>query len=91
MSPLRGERKSVRIIGIQVAIASMNPEKEQALEAHLEAIAQILYEQSDPEAMKTLEGIEVTVRQQIQTHVSPELGRFLSEWLAARKQASSAS
>ncbi len=35
--------------------------------AHLEAIAQILYDESDPEAIKTLEGIELTVRQQIQT------------------------
>lgn len=40
----------------------MTPEQEQALKAHLEAIAQILYDESDPEAMKTLEGIEVTVR-----------------------------
>ncbi len=38
----------------------MNPEKEQALKAHLEAIAQILYDESDPQGMKTLEGIEVT-------------------------------
>ncbi len=68
----------------------MTPDKEQALTAHLEAIAQILYDESDPEAMKTLEGIEVTVRQQIQAHVSPELGRFLSEQLAARKQADGA-
>jgi hypothetical protein len=38
----------------------MNPEKEQALKAHLEAIAQILYDESDSQGMKTLEGIEVT-------------------------------
>lgn len=44
----------------------MTPEQEQALKAHLKAIAQILYDDSDPEAMKTLEGIELTVRQQIQ-------------------------
>lgn len=69
----------------------MMPDKEQALKAHIEAIAEILYEQSDPEAIKTLEGIEITLRQQIQTHVSPKLGCFLSERLAARKQASSES
>jgi hypothetical protein len=46
-----------------------------------------LYDDSDPEAMKTLEGIEMTVRQQIQTHVSPELGGFLSKRLQERKQA----
>ncbi len=68
----------------------MNPEKEQALKAHLEAIAQILYDESDPQGMKTLEGIEVTVRQQIQAHVSRELGHFLSERSAVHKQANSA-
>lgn len=60
---------------VRTAIA-MTPEQEQALKTHLEAIAQILYDDSDPETMKTLEGIELTVRQQIQAHVSPELGSF---------------
>ena len=69
----------------------MTPDKEQALKTHLEAIAQILYDESDPEAMKTLEGIELTIHQQIQAHVSPELGLFLSERLAERKQANSES
>lgn len=68
----------------------MTPDKEQALKTHLEAIAQILYDESDSEAMKTLEGIEVTVRQQMQAHVSPEIGSFLSAQLAARKQADGA-
>ena len=54
----------------------MTPDKEEALKAHLKAIARILYDESDPQAMKTLEEIELTVRQQIQTHVSPELGFF---------------
>lgn len=63
----------------------MTPAQEHALKAHLEAIAQILYEESDPEAMKTLEGIELTIREKIQAHISPELGRFLSERLAAHK------
>lgn len=64
----------------------MTPDKEQVLKAHLEAIAQILYDDSAPEAMTTLEGIELTIREKLQVHVSPELGRFLSERLAARKQ-----
>ncbi len=65
----------------------MTPDQEQAFKEHLQAIAQILYNDSDPAAMKTLEGIEMTVRQQIQTHVSPELGSFLSKQLQERKQA----
>ncbi len=67
-------------------MTSMTPEQEQALKNHLEAIAQILYADSDPDAMKTLEGIELTVREKIQSHVSPELGHFLSARLAERKQ-----
>jgi hypothetical protein len=65
----------------------MTPEQDQALKEHLQAIARILYEDSDPAAMQTLEGIEMTLRQQIQTHVSPELGIFLSKRLQAHKQA----
>lgn len=64
----------------------MNPEQEQALKAHLQAIAKILYDDSDPDAMQTLEGIEMTVRQKIQEHVSPELGIFLLEQLQRQQQ-----
>jgi len=64
----------------------MNPEQEQALKAHLQAIAQILYDDSDPEAMQTLEGIEMTVRAKIQQHVSPELGVFLLKQLQQQQQ-----
>jgi len=66
----------------------MTPAQEQALNAHLEAIAEILYDESDPGAMTTLEGIELTVREKIQAHVSPEIGIFLSAKLAVRQQAS---
>ena len=65
----------------------MTPEKEALLKTHLNAIGQILYDESNPASMQTLEEIELTVREQIQAHVSPELGRFLSAQLAVRKQA----
>lgn len=65
----------------------MTPDQEQALNAHLEAIAQILYDESDPAAITTLEGIELTLRDKIQAHVSPQLGGFLSAKLAAPQQA----
>lgn len=65
----------------------MTPEQERALKDHLQAIAKILYDDSDPSAMQTLEGIEMTLRQQIQTHVSPELGIFLSKRLQEPKSA----
>ena len=65
----------------------MTPEQEQALKQHLQAIAKILYEDSDRATMQTLEGMEMTLRQQIQTHVSPELGSFLSKRLSRRIRA----
>lgn len=64
----------------------MTPNQKQALKADLQAIAKILYEDSDPAAMQTLEGIEMTLKQQIQTHISPELGNFLSKRLQEHKQ-----
>lgn len=65
----------------------MTPEQKAQLQLHLDAIAKILYEDSDPASMQTLEAIELRVREQIQAHVSPEPGRFLSAQLAARKSA----
>ena len=56
----------------------MNPDKTAQLQHHLDAIAQLLYEESAPSSMQTLEEIELTVREKIQTHVSPALGSFLS-------------
>jgi hypothetical protein len=69
----------------------MKPEQEQALKAHLQAMAQILYDDSDPNTMQTLEGIEMTVRQKIQAHVSSELGNFLLERLQEQSQGDSES
>ncbi len=57
----------------------MTPKKAEALEAHLQAIAAILYEETPAENLITLEEIEKTVRQKILKHVSPEIGIFLSK------------
>jgi hypothetical protein len=46
-----------------------------------QTIATILHKDSknrEPEKLKTLEGIEIEVREQIQKYVSPEIGVFLS-------------
>lgn len=56
----------------------MTPEEDQNLQAHVEAIAAILYQNTDPLELKTLEGIEQSVRQQILKHISPQIGIFLS-------------
>ncbi len=59
----------------------MTPKNTMALKAHLQAIAAILYEETAPENLNTLEEIEQTVRQKVLKHVSPEIGVFLSERL----------
>ena len=43
----------------------MTPENAVALKAHLQAIAAILYEETPPETLNTLEEIEQTVRQKV--------------------------
>jgi hypothetical protein len=82
----KSEAVAAKIRAIYIADKAMRPEQEQALKTHLQAIAKILYDDSDPDAMQTLEGIEMTVRQKIQAHVSPELGIFLSERLQQQQQ-----
>ncbi len=54
----------------------MTPKQEQALQEHIQAIAKILYEDTPPEELKTLAGIEQAVRAQMQKHVMPEVGVF---------------
>lgn len=56
----------------------MTPEEQERLRACTQEIAEILYRNSDKAGIKTLEGIEQTVRQQMLEHVSPEVALFLS-------------
>jgi len=56
----------------------MTPEEQKRLQACTQEIAEILYRNSDPAKLETLEGIEQTVRQQMLKHVSPEVALFLS-------------
>lgn len=56
----------------------MTPQDQERLEACSAEIAEILYRNSDPEGLESLEGIEQTVRQQILTEVSPRVALFLS-------------
>ncbi len=67
----------------------MTPEKQQALQEHIQAIADILYEETSPEQLKTLEILEQTVRQQMLEHVSPHIGVFLFKKQPKLKQAES--
>jgi hypothetical protein len=56
----------------------LTPKQTRELKEHAQAIAAILYEQTEPEKIKTLAGIEKTVREQILEHITPEIGIFLS-------------
>lgn len=47
----------------------MTPEKAEALYAHLQAIAAILYEETPSEKLRTLEEIEQAVRQKVLKHL----------------------
>ncbi|RCJ33099.1 hypothetical protein A6770_41080 [Nostoc minutum NIES-26] len=57
----------------------MTPEDKKRLEAHIQEIALILYQNTPPEKIETFEGIETAVRDQVLEHVSPKIAFFLSE------------
>jgi hypothetical protein len=61
----------------------MDTDKVQQIQAYARAIAALLYDETSPEQLTTLEGIEQAVRGHILEHVSPEMGHFLSQQQAA--------
>jgi len=67
----------------------MDASKETRLKALTQELAELLYEETDPETVKTLEGIETVVRGHLLEHVGPELGHFLSAQAAAQCEAAS--
>lgn len=64
----------------------MTPEEERELNSHVTRIAELLYQDARSQSLPvtTLAEIESTVRTQLQTHVSPQMGLFLSTKLARR-------
>ncbi|UBF29528.1 ISKra4 family transposase (plasmid) [Kovacikia minuta CCNUW1] len=54
----------------------MDAEKLQQIQAHARAIAALLYDETAPEQLTTLEGIEAAVRGHVLEQVSPEIGKF---------------
>lgn len=67
----------------------MNSEKAQLIHQHAEAIAALLYEDTNPEQVKTLESIEKTVREKVLEHVSPAIAVFLSAQVQAKTEGDS--
>jgi hypothetical protein len=68
----------------------MTPEDQQALNEHVQAIAQILYQDADKSKMTNLAEVEAMVRSQVQEHVTPELGIFLLQVLQTQQKDTSA-
>lgn len=55
---------------------AMTPEDKKLLADHIKRIAKILYKNTPPEKLETLEGIETAVRDQVLEHVSPKITFF---------------
>lgn len=64
----------------------MDAGKQAKIAEHARAIAAILYEETEPEQVRTLAGIEEAVRGHLLEHVSPEIASFLSKQVAAQRQ-----
>lgn len=69
----------------------MTPEQAQKLQEHVQEISKILYADTDPEELKTLSDIEQAVRKQMQQHVMPEVGFFLSQQVQGQQREDNAS
>ena len=57
----------------------MDADKQAQVQAHVRAIAALLYDETVPEQLTTLEGIEVAVRGHLLEQISPQIGLFLSK------------
>jgi hypothetical protein len=63
----------------------MDADKKAQIQAHAQAIAALLYGETDPKQVKTLAGIEEAVRKHVLEQVSPEIGNFLSQQVVAQR------
>lgn len=62
----------------------MDASKEARFKALTEELAALLYEETEPEQLKTLAGIEESVRGHLIERVGPELGNFLLQQVAVQ-------
>lgn len=63
----------------------MTTDKREQIEACIQELAVLLYEEVDKSQLQNLESIEKTVRQQVLERVSPEIAIFLSNKKQAQK------
>ena len=65
----------------------MNAHQTKRLQACVQEISEILYENTPVEELTTLEGIEQAVRGHMLKEVSPRVGFFLSKQVQAQREA----
>jgi hypothetical protein len=65
----------------------MTPEELQKVNEYSKEIAKILYADTDPETLDSLDAIERVVRQKMLEHVTPQVGVFLSKRAQTPSQA----
>ena len=58
---------------------AIKPEEAQRIQECVCEIAAILYKNTDPSQLTSLEAIETTVRQQMLEHTSPKIALFLAK------------
>lgn len=63
----------------------MDAAQEARFKALTAELAALLYAETDPEQVKTLEGIETAIRGHLLERVGPELGVFLSQQAAVQR------
>ncbi len=68
----------------------MDADKLATLQIHIDAISALLYEETDPEQVQTLEGIEQAIRGHLLETVGPQMANFLSKRAAAQMQVANA-
>ena len=64
----------------------METERLKQIKVHANAIAELLYEETNSEKVKTLEGIEKAVRKHLIDYVNPEVVNFLSQPVVEQRQ-----
>jgi len=67
-------------------VKKMTPSDQEQLKAHLKAVAEILYKNTDPTELKSFDSIEKSLRQKMLEEVGPELGSFFFQQYQELKQ-----
>ncbi len=77
----------IRVKYENLPLIDMTPEEAEQVQAHIRAIAAILYKNTPASELTSLESIEKSVRRQMLEHVSPNVALFLSSKLLESNEA----